>query len=167
MYLPFDTLPENSRLWIYQSDSAITEAQRQVIADVLMAFTENWEVHGKPMAGSFQILDDYFVVIAADEQTNAASGCSIDDSVRVIRTLGQKVSLDFFNRNNIVLKTGDGLTLLPLAEVKRRLNEKTLSGGNQTFNTLAQVKSDLQNRWLVSLSDTWLKRFLPQESLSH
>ncbi len=88
------------------------------------------------MRASFDIRNNYFIIIAADEQLNAASGCSIDDSVRVLRTLGAELSIDFFNRNNVPFIQDGKVVLHNLSAVKKSLQEKSLSGDVQIVNTL-------------------------------
>jgi hypothetical protein len=167
MHVPFHTLPESSRLWIYQSDKPINPVQQDAISEVLTTFTTNWEVHGKPMHGSFEIIQNHFVILAADEDINAASGCSIDDSVRVMRALGERLSLDFFNRSNVAFSEGDEIRLIPLAALKGMFMDGSLRRESLMFNTLIQAKSQLKNNWLIPASSSWLKRYLPQESVSH
>jgi hypothetical protein len=167
MYVPFNSLPDTSRLWVYQADKPFDNEQKAIIKEVLTVFTTNWEVHGKPMRGSYDILDNYFVILAADESFNSASGCSIDDSVRVIRALGERLSVDFFNRNNVFFRLSDDVAIVPLAEVKKRIELKSLDENSLFFNTLIKVKSDLTDQWLIPISVSWLKRYLPQEKVSH
>jgi hypothetical protein len=166
MHVSFDSMPDSSRIWVYMSDRILSAQDLAHANDALIAFTDQWQVHGKPMRASFDIRYNHFIIIAADEQLNAASGCSIDDSVRILRTLGGELSVDFFNRNNVALMESGKLVLQPLSFVKKALQEKTLSGDALIVNTLAQTKGDLSQKWILPLSSSWLGRFLPQASVS-
>ena len=166
MYVPFESLPGTARLWIYQADKRFTTAGKNIISDTLRAFVEGWMVHGQPMQASFDIRYDQFVLLAADEDVNAASGCSIDSSVRVIRDLGESLSTDFFNRNNIAFRIKDETILLTLPELKRKSEEGYWKGETLMFNNLVTKKEDLQKSWLVSSGTTWLSRYLPKETIS-
>lgn len=166
MYQPFQTLPDSSRLWVYQAHQRLTSDQQTSISEVLTEFTSNWQVHGKPMASSFEIRNGYFLIIAADEQVNAASGCSIDDSVRIVRQIGEQLSIDFFNRNNVAMVIDGEVELIPMSSVRRLLEERSLNENSRTINTLVQTKAELNEKWNIPLGVSWLKRFLPQPSVS-
>ena len=167
MYQSFQTLPDSSRLWVYQSHQPLTSAQQTSISEVLTEFTSSWQVHGKPMSSSFEIRNDHFLIIAADEQVNAASGCSIDDSVRIVRKLGEQLSIDFFNRNNVAIVNDGKVELVPVSSVRRSLEERSLNENSIIINTLVQTKAELNEKWNIPLGVSWLKRFLPQASISH
>src|SRR5687768_13397561 len=123
MFIPFDSLSASSRLWIYQSDKKFTGLQKTIIGDSLQLFTERWTAHGQPLKASFDIRFDQFIVLAADEEYHAASGCSIDDSVRTIQEIGQQVNTDLFNRSLIAFKKEPGIILIPQAELKQKFVE--------------------------------------------
>lgn len=166
MYVPFEALPGHTRVWIYQSDRKFTPAEKNIISDTLRSFVDGWMVHGQPMQASFDIRYDQFIVLAADEDINAASGCSIDSSVRVIRDLGESLGADFFNRNNVAFRINDETVLLPLPELKQKSEEGYWRGETPAFNNLVNTKEDLQKNWLVASGTTWLKRYLPKETVS-
>jgi hypothetical protein len=166
MYVPFEELPGHARLWIYQSDKKFTPAAKNIISDTLRSFVEGWMVHGEPMQASFDIRFDQFILLAADENVNAASGCSIDSSVRVIRDIGESLGVDFFNRNNVAFRIKDETVLLSLRELKQKSEEGYWSGETPMFNNLVGKKEDLQKGWLVPSRSTWLSRYLPKETIS-
>src|SRR5690349_21786948 len=98
MFVPFDSLPSSSRIWIYQSDKPFNSTQRQILSELLLAFTESWTAHGNPMKASFQLPYDHFIILAADEHYAEANGCSIDDSVRTIRVAAERTGLNLLDR---------------------------------------------------------------------
>jgi hypothetical protein len=163
MHVPFQTLPEDTRIWIYQSDKKISPDHQQIIFESLYSFTQQWEVHGTPMNTSFDIRFNHFVILAAQDQ---ASGCSIDTSVRVMKTLGDKTGIDFFNRNRVAFKGETDVMLLALHELKPKAAEKVWDASTLFFNNVIGTKKQLDNEWIVQAGDTWLKRYLPKEILT-
>jgi hypothetical protein len=160
MYAPFDTLADSARIWIYQSGRKFTHTEKSTISEVLSTFTHAWVAHGNPLKTSFTILQDQFIVLAADENFNEASGCSIDSSVRVIRQIDQQFSLNLFDRTKVAFLIRDQIEILPLNELpaalsRRQWNQKTL-----VFNNVVETKGDLKTNWIVQADQTWLKRYL-------
>lgn len=166
MFVPFESMGGSSRAWIYQVDKKLTPSQKDILSNALYTFTESWQVHGQPLKTSFTIVYDQFVVLAADEDFNAASGCSIDGSVRVLKELGNELELDFFNRNLAAFKKDDAIVLIPLADLKKKNAEGVWNEQTLFFNNLAPSVESLRNNWIVPAGNTWLKRYLPTEKVT-
>lgn len=101
MHVPFDTLPNSARVWIYQTNRTLTASEKDVISNYLTKSTEQWAAHGAPLKSSFTIIENRFVIISADESFNTASGCSIDASTHWLKELGNHLNVDFFDRSLI------------------------------------------------------------------
>ena len=46
MFTEYKNLPDNSRVWIYQSDREFTAQEIDFISDKAKAFIESWTRHG-------------------------------------------------------------------------------------------------------------------------
>lgn len=166
MLAPFESLPDNSRIWVYQSNRKFNFQEITIISDALSAFTEGWNAHGIPLRSSFDIRFDQFIILGADEISNAASGCSIDDSVRTIKDLGQKLKVDLFDRTLIAFKKQDEIITIPMAELKKKYQEGVWNNQTLLINILINKKGDLNTGWLIPAELTWLKRYLGQETVA-
>ena len=167
MFVPFDSLPPTSRLWIYQADRKFSPEERAIIESKLKLFTDGWAAHGHPLRSSFQIAYDQFIILAADEALQTASGCSIDDSVRFVQDLGSQLGVDFFNRNLIAFKEASGIRLIRLTELRQKLAEGAWSASSLTFNNLVNQKSGLETDWVIPSSSSWLSRYVGSEKVIH
>jgi len=163
MLIPFDKINDSSRVWIYQADRKFNSAESNIISEALAAFTESWLVHGSPMKASFDIRFNQFVILAADEAANAASGCSIDDSVRTFKKLGAELNINFFDRTRVAfMKNADEIFTLGSGELKTSLKDGLWGAGTPVFNNLVNTKGDLTEGWMIPAEKSWLKRYLPQ-----
>ena len=86
MYVPYNQISSDARVWIYQSDRAFNVAEKTNIESQLTDLCNNWNTHGTALHCSFQI-HDWFICLFVDESKQGASGCSIDSSVAVIKKL--------------------------------------------------------------------------------
>ncbi|MFM7194718.1 MAG: hypothetical protein ACKORJ_13675 [Bacteroidota bacterium] len=161
MYLPFDQLPGHSRIWIYPSDRPLTAVEQDTIASSLHEFCSGWKAHGNLLHTSFQIAQDHFIILAADEQTAEASGCSIDGSVRHLKQLGAQLRIDFFNRTLVPFFKDGKVTLIPLTALKQAFQSGDLDAETLTFNTLTATIGDLKESWMVPAGRSWLSRYVP------
>ena len=55
MYVPFETLPEEARIWIYQSNRKFSDEEVAEIETLVQQFLENWAAHGAGLEASYQI----------------------------------------------------------------------------------------------------------------
>jgi hypothetical protein len=46
MYIPFENLPEESKIWIYQSNRKFSDAEFSEIEVALQDFLKDWAAHG-------------------------------------------------------------------------------------------------------------------------
>ena len=161
MFVPFDEMPAHSRIWVYQSDRPLSPDELQTLASSLEKFCTDWSAHGHPLKTSYCIEFSHFIILAADETAAGASGCSIDGSVRHLKSLGTQLGVDFFNRNLIPFLVDGTLSLIPIAGLREsfaggRLNSETL-----TVNTLAATIGAFRTSWMIPAGQTWTARYLP------
>jgi hypothetical protein len=166
MFISFEAMQPSSRLWIYQSNRKFTTQEEAIIASQLQLFTERWAAHGHPLKTSFSIREHQFILLAADESHESASGCSIDDSVRTIQELGNQVGVDLFNRNLVAFKSANDIVLIPLTELKQAYHQGTWNEAALTFNNLIQTCGQIETEWIVPAGKTWLKRYVPAEKVA-
>mgnify|MGYP003527249613 CR=1 FL=1 len=125
MFVPFDSLPEESKIWIYQSNRKFSDEEIQEIEAELKFFLENWTSHGQHLEASFVTRYSRFIVIAVNQEVQAATGCSIDASVAFIQNLEQKYEVDLLDKMNVTFKMGEHVAFKPLIDFKKLAKEKT------------------------------------------
>jgi hypothetical protein len=160
MFVSFDSLPSNAKVWILQANRPFTTDQLNIVHERLRLFTEEWSVHGSPLPASYLVRFDQFIILAADETEQSASGCSIDSSVRVLKSLEQSFGIQLFDRNRVAFKTQDGVALIPLQELKQKFQDGILNRDTLTFNNLVDTRASFEKNWLVPAGDTWLQRYM-------
>ncbi len=160
MYIPFESLNSESRLWIYQANRIFTEEEQLEINDLLKRFCEVWEVHGQALPTSFQIKYGQFIMLSADESNLKASGCSIDSSVRLIKEIEQKFAVSLFDRLNIAYRLNGKLDACPINEFKALLTSGVANKETIVFNNMVESKKDLDYNWEVPVQNSWHKQLL-------
>jgi hypothetical protein len=164
MYVPFNEMHPESRLWIYQSSKPLTEDQVKTVGEKLKTFCETWAAHGQPLRTSFDIRYNHFIILSADENHYGASGCSIDESVRTIKQIDSDHELDLFNRSLVAFLIDGHVSIFSLTELKQKSASGTLKPDTLTFYNLVETKRQLEAGWLLPAGNSWLKRYLlPQK----
>jgi len=166
MYVPFESLSDNSRVWIYQASRSLTPTEAAGLDSTLRAFCEQWAAHGEPLKTSFRIEHNQFVILCADEDYHAPSGCSIDTSVRTLKEFQASAGVDFFDRTRVAFLNGGEVTTISLAKLKEAFSSGALKGSGLTFDNLVPSKGDFIRRWTVPAEKTWLAKYLPKSALA-
>ena len=166
MYVPFDSLSDNSRVWIYQANRRLTGHEVTKLELTLRSFCDQWAAHGEPLKTSFRIEHDQFVVLCADEDYHAPSGCSIDTSVRMLKEFQAIAGVDFFDRTRVAFLNEGAVMTAQLADLKGSFSSGTLKGTTITFDNLVPSKGDFFRRWTVPSEKTWLAKYLPKSALA-
>ena len=160
MLVEFNTLPEESRVWIYQSNRSFTENEQQEIASKLNTFIEAWTAHGKDLESSYKIVYKRFIVLGLNQNLNSATGCSIDASVHFIQELEKQYNVDLMDKMNVSYKQGEYIAYKPLTDFKKMAKDKAVSKNTIVFNNLVTNIAEFNSNWEVPASQSWHSRFL-------
>ncbi|CAM4130498.1 ABC transporter ATPase [Gillisia hiemivivida] len=160
MLVPFTELPDSSRVWIYQSNRSFTDLELKEITSKLESFITQWTAHGADLKASFEIKYKRFITLALDQELNAATGCSIDSSVKFIQDLEQKYNVDLLDKMNVSYKQGEFVAYKTLIDFRKMAKEKAVSKNTIVFNNLVNNKGEYLSDWEVPASDSWHNRFL-------
>lgn len=107
--VPFDTLPDASRVWIFGSDRTLTEEGTTALLKGVDEFLGDWKAHGEPLSVGSQLRDGRFLVVAVDQSTAGASGCSIDGLFRVLQRLESSVGASLVGGGRVYYRDGHGV----------------------------------------------------------
>ncbi len=159
MYVPFENLPDESRVWIYQSNRKFSDEETAAIETALREFVEGWSAHGRGLEASFEIRYNRFIVIAVNQENQGATGCSIDASVQFIQSLEKKYEVDLLDKMNVTFKLGQHFAHKSLIDFKKMAKEKAVSGNTIVFNNLVNNIAEYKDSWEVPADESWHSRF--------
>lgn len=157
-YLLDANFNSNSKVWIYQCNRIFLISEALEIEDMLRNFTREWKSHGKQVKGAAYLLFGRFIILMADETATGVSGCSTDSSVRLIKEIEQKFKVNMFDRETLAFVVNDKIQLLPLSQLQYAFDNKFLSPDTLYFNNLVQTKEELENKWIISIRESWLSK---------
>ncbi|MCH4552580.1 ABC transporter ATPase [Aestuariibaculum lutulentum] len=160
MLVDFNTLPEESRVWIYQANRSFTDEEVSEIEEKLNVFLENWTAHGSDLNAGYLIKYKRFIIIGLNQNLNKATGCSIDASVRFIQELEQDYKVDLMDKMNVSYKQGEYIAYKSLTDFKQMAKDKAVSKNTIVFNNLVANIADFNENWEVPASESWHSRFL-------
>ena len=160
MFVAFETLPDTSRVWIYQANRSFSDQEQQEISARLEQFVEQWTAHGADLKASYELRYNRFIILAIDQEVNGATGCSIDASVNFIQQLEKDFDVVLLDRMNVSYKQGEYIAYKSLTDFRKMAKEKAVSPKTIVFNNLVNNKAEYLSEWEVPASESWHKRFL-------
>lgn len=159
MLVPFDQLPAESRIWIYQSNRKFTEEETESMSQNIAAFLSQWTAHGADLEAGYEIRHQRFIVIGLNQTNASASGCSIDASVHFIQQLENQFQVDLLDKMNVTFYSGEHIAYKALPDFKAMVKSGAVSKNTIVFNNLVTNKLEYLENWEVPASDSWHSRF--------
>jgi hypothetical protein len=159
MYVPFEQLPPQARIWIYQADREFTETEASEIEEKIKAFVTEWSAHGQQLHASGQLLHNRFVVLGTDVDITAPSGCSIDSSVKFLRTLETEHQVKLFDRTHLAFEKNGAINVVHLTEMPAAVARGEITAQTPYFDNLVADAGSLKADWVKPAGKTWLQKY--------
>jgi hypothetical protein len=157
-----ELLPEDfaadSRVWIYQSNRLFTLSEVLQTEDMLNEFVKEWNSHRTPVKGFATVFFGQFIMLMADETASGVSGCSTDSSVRLIKEIEKKFSVNLFDRQLLAFIIKDKIQLLPLSQLNYAVENNFIDESTLYFNNTVRDKNELENNWIIPVKQSWLSK---------
>lgn len=160
MFVEFNAISDEARVWIYQANRSFSETELEEIKAKLSNFITQWTAHGSDLQASFEIKYRRFIILAVDQEAQAATGCSIDASVRFIQQLEKEYNVDLMDKMNVSYKQGEYVAYKDLKDFRKMAKDKAVTANTIVFNNLVTTKAEFLENWEVPARDSWHGRFL-------
>ncbi len=151
----FTDSSDSSRIWIYGFENRLNPDDRNRVQTELNTFMTHWNAHGVPVRGAFAIVYDVFVILCADANQNV-SGCSIDSSVHIFKSLKENHSLNALNYDLVYYKDQNQVNPVTRDEFQQCIDDGAIDQSAIVFNNTIQSVNELRHaRWETPLSESW------------
>ncbi|MFI5202703.1 MAG: hypothetical protein ACHQNE_09980 [Candidatus Kapaibacterium sp.] len=163
MLVNLNTLPDHARIWIFPASRALTGAESTELHSTLDVYLANWEAHHVPVQAARGLHYNQFLIIAANPDVTAPSGCSIDDMTRAIKSLGAKFQVDFFGAMKVFYRDGEDIRMVTRGEFKQLAESGAVDVGTMVFDHSLTTLGDLRaGKWELAAADSWHSALLPE-----
>ena len=145
-----------ARIWIYQANRFLSNDEGLSIKVDLDNFVANWTAHGSQLAGKAEIVNNLFLVLEVDEEVAGVTGCSIDKSVHFIKSLGDKYTIDFFDRMRVAYIDDKGtLQIASRDQFSALVKDNVVNLSTIVFNNLIQTSEEFEKNWKIPFAESW------------
>lgn len=160
MYVDFNELPDNSKIWIYQSNRKFYPQELESIHNKIEEFLNQWSNNTLSLQASYQIKYNRFIVFAVDATDITLSTAAIDQSVTFIIELQNLYNIELLDKLNVCFKQGEHVQYKDLKSFQKLLKNKSVSPKTIVFNNLINTKEELENNWEIPITESWHSRFI-------
>lgn len=160
MYVAFEKLPDDAKIWIYQSSRKFYPDEIKKITQQIEGFLTSWNDNGIDIIASYQLKYNRFIIIAVDQTLDTLSIDAIDDSVGFILALQAEYNVELLDKLNVCFKQGEYVQYKDLKEFQKLLKKKAVSAKTIVFNNLINTKQEFEDNWEIPITESWHSRFL-------
>lgn len=160
MYVDFEKLPNDSKIWIYQSSRKFYPKEIEEITQKTERFLTSWNDNGTEIITSYQLKYNRFIIVAVDQTLEQLSVSAIDESVMFILSLQATYEVELLDKLNVSFKQGEYVQYKDLKEFRKLIKKKAVSAKTVVFNNLINTKGELENNWEIPITESWHNRFL-------
>lgn len=146
---------ENSRVWVYQSNRELTNAETEQVQQQLNSFATGWTAHNNQLKAKGEVRYNRFIILIVDESQAGASGCSIDKSVHFMQHLEREFGINLFDRFNLAYRDGEKVLSAPRLQFEEMIKQNLINKQTIVFNNLVQNLNELKTKWEVPFKDSW------------
>ena len=147
----FNQYPSDAKIWLYTTDRILNTIELESIQKELDEYCNQWLSHGKSLHAKISFLSNILLAFVVDTTKVHASGCSIDDSIKFLKYLGQKYSVHFLDRNTCWIIDQNEMKKSSFFDLKN-YNEEWM------YNLSATHLGELREKPLIRVKE-WLDQF--------
>lgn len=160
--VPFDSLPDSSRVWIFGAASALSaDAATALLRDVEL-YLEGWKAHGNPLTVGSQLREERFLVVAVDQTQEGATGCSIDGLFRVLQGLESTLGTSLVGGGRVYYRDGHGkVAAAERDDVAGLASSGAITKDTVVFDTSLTDLGAFRAKFERPARDSWAASLLP------
>ncbi len=157
--VPFDSLPDSARLWVFASDQPLSGAVADTLLSAVDQFLANWAAHGVPLRCARDWRDGRFLAVAVDVTAENASGCSIDGLFHALRSLEHSLGTRLVGGGRLFYRTRSGIESASRDEFADRVKEGSVVHETPVFDTAVTDAAGWRNRFEQPAGKSWTAQF--------
>ena len=160
--IPFEELPDSSRLWIFPSDRRLSPDEQATLVSSVEAGLAAWSAHGSPVTWGYRIEQGQCLLIGVDETRTALTGCSIDSAIARIRDLETQFGTSLLDNGRIFFREGDAIRAVSRPEFKKRVGAGAVTADSLVYdNTISTVGAFRRGTWEIPFQRSWHREAFP------
>lgn len=157
--VPFDQLPDDARLWVFNAARELTAPERDDLLSAVDGFLETWAAHGTPLFSGRELRDGRFLLVAVDERRAGASGCSIDALVHALTAIETRMNTQLLDNAPLHYRVDAAVRRVSRAQFQQLVDAGEVDLDTIVFDgAVATLGAVRQGRWEKPARASWHAR---------
>lgn len=157
----FPNISLSARLFVYTSNQTLSDEDASAFLNSIEKFISAWKAHGTKLDASPLLIANRVLIIALDEQSQTATGCSIDSLNRFL----QSSNIDWFSRNWVLFnKKSKSLesnwNVSDLSEFHEGCKSGQIPLDSYVLNTTVLTLEEGRKDLVQTVSESWHMKML-------
>jgi hypothetical protein len=150
-----DTLPAGAKTWIFGASRDLDGAT-SAIRTTMERFIDEWTAHGSDLPAAFEIVEDRFLVVAADE-SGQPGGCSIDRLFSLLRAFERDLGVAMLDSTQVFYRDSSGnVRSATRSEFRKLASTGDVTGETVVFDTsIDRLSAFREGNWCGPAAASW------------
>lgn len=155
--IPFASMPDTARVWVFGAAQPLLGGEAERVVAAVTDFLAGWHAHGAPVVGAFDLRDERFLLIAADEAATGVSGCSIDSLYSSLREVERAAGITLLDSSPVWYRDDSrAVRMASRREFRELCRAGEVGRATRVFdNTVSTVGGVRNGEWERPLSSSW------------
>ena len=155
--VPFETLPDASRVWVFGSDRPLAGADADRLLSEVDRFLTQWKAHGVPLTCARDWRDEHLLTVGVDGTVESASGCSIDGLFRVLQAVERPLATRLVGGGRIFYRDAAGrVQCVTRDRVPELAKARDVTDDTCVFDTGLTTAGEWRSRFEAPARSTWV-----------
>jgi hypothetical protein len=154
MLTNFESIPENSKVWIYPASRKLYPQEIPEIKSKLEVFLKNWAQNNQSIPSTYKLVYDRFIVVFTSPEV-VLETTTIDQLVGFILQLQKEYELELLDKMNVCFKQGAHVQYKDLKSFKQLVKNRSVNRNTIVFDNRVATKIEFDNFWEIPASESW------------
>lgn len=160
--MSYTKLPDNARVWVYQSNRELTEQEVTNILAVGEFFLNGWESHGNKLQGAVEVFENRFVAVFGYDSDDNMCGRAGDAAIRFAKQLDEELQVGLMDRMQVAFIANGNIEVANINDFRQMLERGEANSDTPVYNNLVQTKGEFESNWKTSVANSWHKQLIVQ-----
>jgi hypothetical protein len=156
-----ENLPGDARAWVFGSDRTLDAVAADTLLNEADLFLSQWKAHGAPLTVGRDWRYGRFLMVAVDQSTAGASGCSIDGLFRTLKALEPRLGASLVTSGLIFFRDTNGaIQSVDREEFTTLGAEGKIAPKTHVFDPTVTTLGEWRARFELTAGDSWHAKLL-------
>ena len=151
--IPFGDLPDDARLWVFAASHPIGADGETDLLSTVDEWLRGWQAHGAPLLCAREWRESRFLAIGVDQNTEGASGCSIDALFRVLQGLERTLGTRLLAGGRVFYRNEEGQVMCTDRAYFRKM--PGVNDDTRVFDTTVTSVGEYRRAFERPMSESW------------